>query len=128
MTKNEKIRFDKHYQQLLKCLKLHDKAEKTIGAYSRAVRRVAKHFDCMPEHLTPDNLKDYFLALVESHSWSTVKIDRLGLQFYRRHILKKDLPSVFLLGHIINFCHNKKNSFHILKKHKITSNRPDLYF
>jgi site-specific recombinase XerD len=45
---------------------------------------------CLPEDLTPDNLKDYFAALVESHSWSTVKIDRLGLQFYWRHVLKKD--------------------------------------
>ncbi len=90
MNKNEKICFDKHYQQLLKCLKLQGKAGKTIDAYSRAVRRVVQHFDCLPEDLTPDNLKDYFAALVESHSWSTVKIDRLGLQFYWRHILNKD--------------------------------------
>jgi integrase len=54
------------------------------------VRRVVKHFDCLPEVLTEDNLKDYFAALVESHSWSTVKIDRLGFQFYWRHVLKKD--------------------------------------
>ncbi len=90
MTKNEKIHFDKHYQQLLKCLKLQGKADKTIDSYSRAIRRVVQHFDCLPEALTPDNLKDYFAALVESHSWSTVKIDRLGLQFYWRHVLKKD--------------------------------------
>ncbi len=90
MTKNEKIHFDKHYQQLLKCLKLQGKADKTIDSYSRAIRRVSAYFDCLPEKLTPDNLKDYFAALVESHSWSTVKIDRLGLQFYWRHILKKD--------------------------------------
>ena len=30
MTKNEKIHFDKSYQQLLKCLKLQGKADKTI--------------------------------------------------------------------------------------------------
>lgn len=90
MTKNEKIHFDKHYQQLLKCLKLQGKADKTIESYSRAIRRVVEHFDCLPEDLIEDNLKDYFAALVESHSWSTVKIDRLGLQFYWRHILKKD--------------------------------------
>jgi len=90
MTKKEKIHFEKHYQQLLKCLKLQGKADKTIDAYSRAVRRVVKHFDCLPEQLTPENLKDYFAALVESHSWSTVKIDRLGFQFYWRHVLKKD--------------------------------------
>ena len=90
MNKLDEIKFTKNYQQLLQALKLQGKAEKTIDAYSRAIRRVVKHFDCLPEDLTPDNLKDYFAALVESHSWSTVKIDRLGLQFYWRHILKKD--------------------------------------
>jgi len=75
MTKNEKIRFDKHYQQLLKCLKLQGKAEKTIDAYSRAVRRVAQHFDCLPEHLTPDNLKDYFAALhILKKDWQWIDI------------------------------------------------------
>ena len=63
MTKNEKIRFEKYYQQLLKCLKLQGKAKKTIDACSRAVRRVVEHFNCLPEALTPDNLKDYFAAL-----------------------------------------------------------------
>jgi len=90
MNKTDKKTFDKNYLQLLKCLKLQGKANKTIQSYSHALRRVVKHFDCLPEQLTPDDLKDYFAALVESHSWSTVKIDRLGLQFYWRHILKKD--------------------------------------
>jgi len=90
MNNTQKKRFDKDYQQLLKCLKLQGKADKTIASYSHAVRRVVNHFDCLPDKLTADNLKDYFAALVETHSWSTVKIDRLGLQFYWRHILKKD--------------------------------------
>ncbi len=90
MNKQDKACFDHHYKQLLQCLKLQGKADNTIDSYSRAVRRVVLHFDCLPESLTPDDLKDYFSALVESHSWSTVKIDRLGLQFYWRHILNKD--------------------------------------
>jgi len=90
MNKQDKALFDKHYKRLLQCLKLQGKAEVTIDSYSRAVRRVVKHFDCLPEVLTEDDLKDYFAALVGSHSWSTVKVDRLGLQFYWRHILKKD--------------------------------------
>jgi len=90
MNSNDKKHFDKHYQQLLKCLKLQGKADNTIDSYSRALRRVVAHFDCLPEQLTPDHLKDYFAALVDSHSWSTVKIDRLGLQFYWRHVLAKD--------------------------------------
>jgi len=32
----------------------------------------------------------YFADLVESHSWSTVKIDRLGLQHFWKFVLKKD--------------------------------------
>jgi len=90
MNKTDEKIFENSYQQLLKCLKLQGKADKTIDAYSRALRRVKAHFDCLPEHLSPDDLKDYFAALVESHSWSTVKIDRLGLQFYWRHVLHKD--------------------------------------
>jgi len=87
MNTKDRKRYDKHYQQLLKCLKLQGKADVTIDSYSRAFRRVSEYFDCLPEKLTQDNLKDYFVALVESHSWSTVKIDRLGLQFYWRHVL-----------------------------------------
>jgi len=87
MKPKDKKRYDNHYQQLLKCLKLQGKADVTIDSYSRAFRRVSEHFDCLPEKLTQEHLKDYFAALVDSHSWSTVKIDRLGLQFYWRHVL-----------------------------------------
>jgi len=90
MNNTQKDRFDTNYQQLLKCLKLQGKADTTIDSYSRALRRVAGHFNGLPEELTPEDLKDYFAELVKTHSWSTVKIDRLGLQFYWRHILKKD--------------------------------------
>lgn len=90
MNKQDKALFDKHYRRLLQCLKLQGKADNTIDSYSRAVRRVVTHFDCQPEQLTPDDLQDYFSLLVKTHSWSTVKVDRLGLQFYWRHVLNKD--------------------------------------
>ncbi len=90
MNSTDKTTFDNHYNQLLKCLKLQGKADNTIDSYSRALRRVVNYFDRLPVTLTPDDLKDYFAALVESHSWGTVKIDRLGLQFYWRHVLHKD--------------------------------------
>lgn len=87
MKSQDKTTFDKHYKQLLKCLKLQGKADNTIDSYSRALRRLVNHFNCLPGQLSQDQLKDYFAALVQSHSWSTVKIDRLGLQFYWRHVL-----------------------------------------
>jgi integrase/recombinase XerD len=90
MIPTEANRFKKLYQQHLRSLKLQGKSQKTIDAYSRAVRRISEHFDCCPDQLTPDQLETYFADLVDTHSWSTVKIDRNGLQFFWRHVLKRD--------------------------------------
>jgi len=87
MEITEVKRFESLYQRHLKMLKLQGKSKSTIDAYSRSVRRVSSHFDCCPDRLTQEHLEDYFLQLVESHSWSTVKIDRLGLQFFWKHVL-----------------------------------------
>lgn len=86
------------YQRHLKLLKLQGKAKKTIEAYSLAIRRLSMHFDCCPELLTPEQLQDYFAQLVETHSWSTVKIDRLGIQFYWKHILHKDWEGINIVN------------------------------
>ena len=90
MNQSELTRFDKLYQKQLKTLKLQGKAQKTIDAYSRAIRRVRDYFDCCPDQLKPEDLETYFADLVESHSWSTVKIDRLGLQHFWKFVLKRD--------------------------------------
>jgi len=90
MNKAETDRFNGLYQQHLRLLKLQGKSQKTIDAYSRAVRRIREHFDCCPDQLTLEQREQYFADLVESHSWSTVKIDRNGLQFFWKHVLKRE--------------------------------------
>jgi integrase len=90
MNSNEQSRFDKLYQNHLISLKLQGLSDSTIDVYSRAVRRIAQSFDCCPDQLTTEQLSHYFVDLVESHSWSTVKVDRNGLQFFYKHVLKKD--------------------------------------
>ena len=90
MNKAEKNRFNKLYQRHLRLLKLQGKSQKTIDAYSRAVRRISEHFDCCPDQLSLEQREKYFSKLVELRSWSTVKVDRLGLQFFWKHVLKKD--------------------------------------
>ncbi len=82
MNPTEVNRFQKLYQRHLRLLKLQGKSQKTIDAYSRAVRRVSEYFDCCPDQLTAKQLEIYFGELVNTHSWSTVKIDRNGLQFF----------------------------------------------
>jgi integrase len=90
MDQTEANRFNDLYQRHLRLLKLQGKAQKTIDAYSRAVRRIRDYFDCSPDLLTLKQLETYFSNLVESHSWSTVKIDRNGLQFFWKHVLERD--------------------------------------
>lgn len=90
MKKSEVNRFNKLYERHLRLLKLQGKSQKTIDAYSRAVRRIMDYFDCCPDKLRLKQLEAYFGELVETHSWSTVKIDRNGLQFFWRYVLERD--------------------------------------
>jgi integrase len=90
MNKSEQKRFDELYRKHLRALKLQGMSDKTIDAYSRAVRRISAWFDCCPDRLEPEQLAEYFSELIESHSWSTVKLDRCGLQFFYQHVLGRD--------------------------------------
>ncbi|MGH8591554.1 MAG: tyrosine-type recombinase/integrase [Gammaproteobacteria bacterium] len=90
MQAEEQIRFDHLYRSHLRALKLQGLSDKTIDVYARGVRRIAHHYDCCPDQLTIEQLEIYFAELVESHSWSTVKVDRNGLQFFWQHVLKRD--------------------------------------
>ncbi len=90
MNTHEQAHFDRLYGLHLRTLKLRGLRDATIDSYARAIRRVSKHFDCSPDHLTTEQLEAYFADLVDSHSWSTVKVDRCGLQFFWKSVLKTD--------------------------------------
>ncbi len=89
--------FINHYTRHCKYLKLKGLRPKTIEAYSRAIRRIGNYFDAQIDRLTLDQLLDYFNDLLESHSWSAVKLDLYGLKFFYTHVLKKtweDIPLI----------------------------------
>lgn len=90
MNKTETKRFNELYQCHLRLLKLHGKSQKTTAAYSMTIRRINEYFGCNPDKLSSEQLEKYFAELVDTHSWSTAKIDRLGLQFFWKHVLKLD--------------------------------------
>jgi len=95
MPKNPQ--FIKYYRKHQKCLKLNGFQPKTIEAYSRAIRRIGNYFDCRIDNLTSDQLLDYFNELLESHSWSAVKLDLYGLKFFYTSVLNKtwhDIPLI----------------------------------
>ena len=89
MNKAQQTRSDSLYRKHVSALRRQGKAETTIDVYSRAVRRITDHYDRCPDQLTQAHLKRYFDALIQSHSWSTVRSDRNGLQFFYKHVLNK---------------------------------------
>lgn len=89
MTESEQKRFDQQYKNHLLELKLQGKSPKTIDAYARAIRRLVAYFDRPPEQINPNELKLYLADLVDTKSWSTVKVDRNGLMFFWEYVLNK---------------------------------------
>jgi len=90
MNSAAQTRFAGLYRRHLRALKLQGMSDSTIDVYARAGRRVAQFYDCCPDRLTTEQLEVYFAELIESHSWSTVKVDRNGLQCFWKHVLKRD--------------------------------------
>ena len=94
MDSYEKTRFDALYAQHLRALKLQGKAAATVDSYARAVRRVSAYFDRCPDRLEAEDFKAYFAELIDSRSWSLVKIERCGLQFFYEQVLERPWPWV----------------------------------
>jgi site-specific recombinase XerD len=96
MTSSE-TDFKQQYQTHLKHLKLKGLQPKTIEAYSRAMRRIGAYFNEQVNDLSEAQLTDYFSDLLESHSWSSVKLDLYGLKFFYTYVLNKPWPVLKLI-------------------------------
>ena len=94
---NRPIRFNQLYDKHVHHLNLKGLREKTIDAYSRAIRRLGAHFNYTVEALSEDQLLAYFSSLLQSHSISTVKLDLYGLTFFYLHTLKRSWSNIPLL-------------------------------
>ena len=89
--------FKLQYESHLKHLRLKGLRPKTIEAYARAIRRIGKYFDYQIESLSEQQLSEYFTDLLDSHSWSAVKLDLYGLKFFYAHVLHKPWLHVDLI-------------------------------
>jgi len=89
MKPEDQVRFDNLYQSYLNELTLQGKSARTVDGYSRCIRQIAQFFDVCPDNLTTEQLKAYFLNLVQNKSWSGVKIARNALQQFYKLVLKR---------------------------------------
>lgn len=97
MTTSSELSFKRNYDTHLKHLRLKGLQPKTIDAYSRAIRRIGAYFDHRIDDLSEQQLTDYFSDLLDSHSWSAVKLDLYGLKFFYTHVLHKPWVNVGLI-------------------------------
>ncbi|NLZ40466.1 MAG: tyrosine-type recombinase/integrase [Comamonadaceae bacterium] len=89
--------FDQRYDAHLRHLRLKGLRPKTIEAYARGVRRMGEYFDHRIDALSSDQLSRYFSDLLDSHSWSSVKLDLYGYKFYTEHVLGRPWVSPTLV-------------------------------
>ena len=97
MTASSEANFKPQYESHLKHLRLKGLRPKTIDAYARAIRRIGKYFEYRIEDLSEQHLTNYFTDLLDSHSWSAVKLDLYGLKFFYAHVLHKPWVNVDLI-------------------------------
>lgn len=88
-TDTHRAEFDQRYDSHLRHLRLKGLRPKTIEAYSRGIRRIGEYFDYRIDALGGEQLSRYFSELLDSHSWSSVKLDLYGYKFYTEHVLGK---------------------------------------
>ncbi|MCK7497810.1 MAG: site-specific integrase [Comamonadaceae bacterium] len=62
---------------------------KTIEAYARGIRRLGEYFDHRIDALSGEQLSRYFTDLLDTHSWSSVKLDLYAYKFYTEHVLAR---------------------------------------
>ena len=97
MDPAEQARFDKLLEAMMQAMQLHGLRDKTIDSYRRTIYRVAGHFRRCPDNLAPEELKEYFAALLERYSWSTIKVDLSSLQFFHRYVLEREMEWVKII-------------------------------
>ena len=82
--------FNHYYKLMQRALLLQGMQPNTVDSYLRTLRRVDERLAKPLDQLTPEDLKGYFAALLETYSWSTAKIDRCALVFFYTHVLERE--------------------------------------
>jgi integrase/recombinase XerD len=80
------------YDRMIKVLQLNGKGERTQQAYARSVRMLTQFYGKTPDHITEQELQEYFLQRKNVDQWSpnTMRICYCGIRFYYEHVLQRN--------------------------------------
>ena len=87
------------YTLMVRKLQVNGKAERTIQAYTRAVRQLKDFFQKQPDFITEQELEDYFLYRRNESNWApkTLNLCYVGIRFYYRVVLDRDWKLLTIL-------------------------------
>ena len=98
MNKRESDKFQKRFEKYQRLLVLNGYSQATCANYSRSLKRLAKWCDrCPDERITKDDFEVYFSELIQTHSWSTIKVDRNAIMHYWKLVLNSEWKWVDLV-------------------------------
>ena len=80
------------HSKMDKSMQVGGMGERTREAYLRSMRQLVEHCDKTPDHITEDELLDYFIHRQNVTGWSpaTMRICYSGVKFFFQHVLKRD--------------------------------------
>ena len=78
-------------KRMIESLQLRGLSERTQESYLRAVRQLAQHFHKSPDLISEDELRDYFLYIINVKKWSrpTITIALCAIKFFFEFTLKR---------------------------------------
>jgi integrase/recombinase XerD len=86
-------------ERMIEDMQLRGYSASTQKNYLIAVRQLFEHFQCTPQRLTEEQVRDYFLYLTNERkvSRTTATIALCGIKFFFQHTIKRDWTTLHLV-------------------------------
>ena len=90
------ITLDEFLERMLQDLQLRGMSKDTQDNYTRAIRKLSEHFNKLPDAISDEELREYFLYLknVKNFSFSASNLALCGIKFFYTYTLKRDWPTL----------------------------------
>jgi integrase/recombinase XerD len=85
--------------RMLQDLQLRGMSSSTQESYIHAVRKISEHYNKLPDQITENEIKEYFLYLknVRKYGRSASTLAMCGIKFFYTFTLKRDWPTLTLV-------------------------------
>jgi integrase/recombinase XerD len=88
-----------YLNRMLQDLQLRGMSKSTQESYVHAVRKISEHFNKLPDQITEEQIREYFLYLknVRKYGRSASTLAMCGIKFFYTYTLKRDWPTLTLV-------------------------------